>query len=170
MNRMKLGLALVGLLAVPALAQAQMAKGEPGSANIVTVAEKAGDFTTLVKALKAAGLVETLEGKGPFTVFAPTDQAFANLPAGTLDALLKDPEKLRSVLTYHVVAGRVPAAEAMKLSHAKTVNGASLALEMADGHLKVDDATVVKADIRASNGVIHVIDRVLLPPSMQASR
>ncbi|MEJ2185496.1 MAG: fasciclin domain-containing protein [Gemmatimonadota bacterium] len=140
------------------------------SRDIVTVAVEAGQFTTLATALKAAGLVEVLQGKGPFTVFAPTDEAFAKLPAGTVEALLKDPEKLRSILTYHVVAGRVPASDAMKLSHAKTVNGASLAIKVVDGQVKVDDATVVQADIMASNGVIHVIDRVVLPPSMRASK
>lgn len=132
--------------------------------DIVDTAVKAGSFKTLAAALKAAGLVDTLKGKGPFTVFAPTDEAFAKLPAGTLEALLK-PEnkaKLTAILTYHVVAGNVKAADVIKLKSAKTVQGQSVAIDATDG-VKINDAKVVKTDIDCGNGVIHVIDTVLLP-------
>ena len=133
--------------------------------DIVDTAVQAGGFTTLAKALTAAGLVDTLKGPGPFTVFAPTDEAFAKLPAGALDDLLK-PEnkaKLQSVLTYHVVPGKVMSGDAMKLDSAKTVQGGSIDIKSSGGGLMVNDAHVVKADIAASNGVIHVIDMVILP-------
>jgi len=134
-------------------------------ADIVATAESAGQFKTLIAAVKAAGLESTLKGPGPFTVFAPTDDAFAKLPAGTVDSLLKpeNKEKLKAVLTYHVVAGNVPSSEAVKLTSAKTVNGKELRLAAANGGLEVNGAKVVKADIAASNGVIHVIDKVVLP-------
>ncbi|HEV2845443.1 MAG TPA: fasciclin domain-containing protein [Thermoanaerobaculia bacterium] len=132
------------------------------SADIVDTAVAAGDFKTLATALKAAGLVDTLKGPGPFTVFAPTDAAFAKLPAGALDALLKDKAKLTKVLTYHVVAGKVTAADVVKLTSAKTVEGQSVAIDARNG-VKVGNAKVVKADVMASNGVIHVIDTVLIP-------
>jgi uncharacterized surface protein with fasciclin (FAS1) repeats len=131
--------------------------------DIVETAVAAGSFKTLIAAVQAAGLAETLKGKGPFTVFAPTDEAFAKLPAGTVEALLKDKEKLTAILTYHVVAGDVRAAQAMKLNTAKTVNGKSLSITVKDGNVMIDNAKVVKADIAASNGVIHVIDTVVLP-------
>lgn len=131
-------------------------------ADIVDTAVAAGSFNTLVKAVQAAGLVETLKGAGPFTVFAPTDEAFAKLPAGTLEALLKDKAKLQAVLTYHVVPGKVMAADVAGVKSAKTVQGQSLAIDTANG-VKVGNAKVVKTDIVASNGVIHVIDTVLLP-------
>ena len=131
--------------------------------DIVDVAVGAGSFNTLVAAVKAAGLVETLKGPGPFTVFAPTDEAFAKLPPGALDALLADKAKLTAVLTYHVVAGKVMAADAAKLTSATSVQGGALAIDASDG-VKIGGATVIKADIEASNGVIHVIDTVLLPP------
>lgn len=131
--------------------------------DIVDTAVAAGSFKTLTKALTEAGLVDTLKGPGPFTVFAPTDEAFAKLPKGTVEALLKDKQKLVAVLTYHVVPGKVLAADAAKLTSAKTVNGQSLSIKATKGSVKVDGATVVKADIVASNGVIHVIDSVLLP-------
>lgn len=135
--------------------------------DIVDTAIAAGSFTTLVKAVQAAGLVETLKGKGPFTVFAPTDDAFAKLPEGTVEGLLKDIPKLKSVLTYHVVPGKVMAAEVAKMSTAKTVQGQSIRIDAAkwrlDKNVKVNDANVVKADIAADNGVIHVIDKVILP-------
>jgi uncharacterized surface protein with fasciclin (FAS1) repeats len=130
--------------------------------DIVDTAVAAGSFKTLAAALQAAGLVETLKGRGPFTVFAPTDEAFAKLPAGALDALLKDKAKLTAVLTYHVVGGKVTAADVTKLKEAKTVQGGSLRISSAGG-VKVDEASVVKTDIEASNGVIHVIDAVLMP-------
>jgi uncharacterized surface protein with fasciclin (FAS1) repeats len=141
-----------------------VAHAEPKSQDIVAVASKNGSFKTLVAALKAAGLVETLQGTGPFTVFAPTDEAFGKLPHGTVEDLLK-PEnkaKLVAVLTYHVVAGKVMAAD-VKTMKAKTVNGQSLDVKVTDGHVTVDNAKVVKTDLAASNGVIHVIDTVVLP-------
>ena len=131
--------------------------------NIIENAVNSADHTTLVAAVQAAGLVETLSGKGPFTVFAPTDEAFAKLPAGTVEALLKDKAKLASILTYHVVSGDVRAAQAMKLSTAKTVNGQSLGIAVKDGSVMINNAKVVKADIVTTNGVIHVIDTVVLP-------
>ena len=133
--------------------------------DIVDTAVSAGNFNTLVTALKAAGLVETLKSRGPFTVFAPTDDAFAKLPQGTVENLLKpqNKEKLASILTYHVVAGKVMAADVVKLSHAKTVNGQSLSIKTYGNTVKVDSANVIKTDIKCSNGVIHVIDAVVLP-------
>jgi uncharacterized surface protein with fasciclin (FAS1) repeats len=133
--------------------------------NIVTTAVNAGQFKTLVAAVKAAGLADTLSGPGPYTVFAPTDEAFSKLPAGTVESLLKpeNKEKLRAILTYHVLSGKVMSSEAVKLSSAKTVNGKELALDASSGSLKVGGANVAKADILASNGVIHVIDAVVLP-------
>ncbi len=133
--------------------------------DIVDTAVAAGDFKTLATALKAAGLVETLKGAGPFTVFAPTDEAFAKLPAGTLEDLLKpeNKEKLIAILTYHVVAGDVMAKDVVKLSEAKTVNGKSLKIMAKGGKVTIDGANVTKTDIECSNGVIHVIDSVLLP-------
>lgn len=132
------------------------------AADIVDTAISAGQFNTLVKAVKEAGLVDTLKGKGPFTVFAPTDEAFAKLPAGTVEALLKDKQKLTQVLTYHVVPGRVTSSQ-VKPGAVKTVQGQSLKVRTDNGAVMVDDAKVVKADIMASNGVIHVIDTVVLP-------
>ena len=133
--------------------------------DIVDTAIAAGSFTTLAKALTAAGLVATLKGKGPFTVFAPTDAAFAKLPAGTLDDLLKpeNKEKLKGILTYHVVAGKVLAKDVTNLKTAKTVNGQELKITVTDGTVMVDNAKVTKTDIMCSNGVIHVIDAVVLP-------
>jgi uncharacterized surface protein with fasciclin (FAS1) repeats len=154
-NKFRAFVLLSGVLAATSLASA---------ADIVETASAAG-FNTLVTAVKAAGLVETLKGPGPFTVFAPTDAAFAKLPAGTLESLLK-PEnkaKLQSILTYHVVAGRVMAKDVMKMTSAKTVEGENLTITIVGGGVMVNDAHVTKADIKASNGVIHVIDTVLLP-------
>jgi len=133
--------------------------------DVVDTAVGAGDFTTLVTAIKAADLVETLKGKGPFTVFAPTDEAFAKLPAGTVENLLKpeNKQKLVSILTYHVVPGKVMASEVVKLADAKTVNGQSLTITVEGEMVMVDSAKVVKTDIECSNGVIHVIDAVVLP-------
>lgn len=130
--------------------------------DIVDTAVGAGSFNTLVKAVQAAGLVKTLKGPGPFTVFAPTDEAFAKLPAGTLENLLKDKEALAKVLTYHVVPGKVMAAD-VKPGEAKTVQGQSVKLSAEGGKVMVDGATVTAADVVASNGVIHVIDKVILP-------
>ena len=131
-------------------------------ASIVTTATNAGKFTTLVAAVKAAGLVEALEGKGPFTVFAPSDEAFAKLPEGTVAALLENKEKLSSILLYHVVEGKVMAKDAMKLTSAMTLFGQDLAIEAGEG-VKVGGAKVVATDIECTNGVIHVIDTVMLP-------
>lgn len=137
-----------------------IAAGDP---NIVDVAVASGDFSTLVSALQAAGLVSTLQGDGPFTVFAPSDDAFASLPDGALDALLADPELLTRVLLYHVVPGRVLASEVVGLSSATTVNGADVTITSGGGTVMIDDATVIATDIEATNGVIHVIDDVLFP-------
>jgi len=133
--------------------------------DIVDTAVAAGDFKTLAAALQAAGLVDTLKGAGPFTVFAPTDEAFAKLPAGTVESLLKpeNKQKLISILTYHVVAGKVMANDVVKLHEAKTVNGQDVKIMVDDGKVMVNNANVVKTDIQCSNGVIHVIDAVLLP-------
>jgi uncharacterized surface protein with fasciclin (FAS1) repeats len=136
-------------------------------ADIVDTAFAAGSFKTLVAAVTAAGLVDTLKGKGPFTVFAPNDEAFAKLPKGTVEGLLKDIPKLTAVLTYHVVAGKVMAADVVKLKSAKTVQGQEVKIDASKWHLhknvKINDADVIKADIVTDNGVIHVIDKVLLP-------
>ncbi len=130
--------------------------------DIVDTAASAGMFKTLVTAVKAAGLVDTLKGEGPFTVFAPTDEAFEKLPEGTIEALLADTDKLASILTYHVVPGKVMAKDVVKMSSAKTVQGSSLKIDTSSG-VMVDKAKVVKTDIIASNGIIHVIDAVVLP-------
>jgi uncharacterized surface protein with fasciclin (FAS1) repeats len=131
--------------------------------NIVETAVAAGSFNTLVAAVKAAGLVETLSGEGPFTVFAPTDEAFAQIPADQLNALLADKEALTAVLTYHVVAGKVMAEDVVKLSSATTVNGQDVDIKVWDGKVMIDDAQVTTADIDTTNGVIHVINKVILP-------
>jgi uncharacterized surface protein with fasciclin (FAS1) repeats len=133
------------------------------AADIVDTAVSAGSFNTLVTAVKAAGLVDTLKSAGPFTVFAPADAAFAKLPAGTVEGLLKDPEKLKGILLYHVVSGKVMAADVVKLKSAKTVNGKSVKIKVSGGTVMVDAATVAKTDIACDNGVIHVIDTVILP-------
>ncbi len=132
--------------------------------DIVDTAVSAGSFNTLVTAVKAAGLVETLKGEGPFTVFAPTDEAFAKIPEDDLNALLKNKKALTQVLTYHVVPGKVMAADVVKLDSAKTVEGQSVSIDTRSG-VKVNNANVVKTDILTSNGVIHVIDTVLMPSS-----
>jgi uncharacterized surface protein with fasciclin (FAS1) repeats len=153
-------LGLVGIMSVsPARAQ--------GAQDIVETAVAAGSFTTLAKALTAADLLGTLKGPGPFTVFAPTDEAFAKLPAGTLENLLKPENKaqLQRVLTYHVVPGKVMAADVVKVKSAKTVGDGTLTINASGNTVMVDKARVVKTDIGASNGVIHVVDTVLLPPA-----
>lgn len=133
--------------------------------DIVDTAMAAGTFNTLASALKAANLVDTLKGEGPFTVFAPTDEAFAALPEGTLDNLLANPEELAKVLTYHVVPGMVSSEEVVKLNSAKSVEGSEISITVKDGKVMANNATVVTTDIKASNGIIHVIDAVILPPS-----
>jgi uncharacterized surface protein with fasciclin (FAS1) repeats len=150
------------LLALAATADVQAGADKASRPDVVDTAVAAGNFKTLATALQAAGLVETLKGPGPFTVFAPTDDAFAKLPAGTLEALLKDKARLTAVLTYHVVPGRVMAADVVKMTSAKTVQGGRLAIRT-DGGVTVDGVKVVKTDIQAGNGVIHVIDAVLMP-------
>lgn len=159
--RILTSLALAGIIASVAPARAQQPK------DIIDTAVAAGSFSTLAKALAAADLVNTLKGAGPFTVFAPTDAAFAKLPPGTLDNLLKPENKamLQRVLTYHVVAGKVMAADALKLTSAKTVSGDALSIKASGNTVNVGAGKVVTADIVASNGVIHVVDTVLLPPN-----
>ena len=156
-----MGAGLVGLM----LAGAVQAGSHGDKQDIVDTAVAAGQFETLAAALEAAGLVETLKGEGPFTVFAPTDEAFAALPEGTVESLLEPEniEQLQAVLTYHVVAGKVMAEEAMSLDSPTTVQGQDITITTADGTVMINDATVIQADIEASNGVIHVIDSVLLP-------
>jgi uncharacterized surface protein with fasciclin (FAS1) repeats len=161
-------LALTALATPPVAAQytpsdaAQKANAAAPTMNIVEVASSAGMFTTLLTAAKAAGLAETLAKGGPFTVFAPTDEAFAALPAGTVERLLKDTEKLKAILLYHVVSGRVMATDVAGLTSATTLQGGALKIDTSHG-VMINDAMVVKADVAASNGVIHVINKVLLP-------
>ena len=150
------------LTAGPLAAQQPAPTAKASDNTIVAVAAQAGSFNTLIAALKAAGLDEVLKGEGPFTVFAPTDEAFAKLPAGTVEALLKDVPKLKQVLLYHVAAGKVSSGDVVKLHHVKTVQGQSLEVNTKDG-VRIGKAKVVKVDVAASNGVIHVIDTVLLP-------
>lgn len=132
-------------------------------ADIVDTAVSAGSFSTLVAAVKAAGLVDTLKGPGPFTVFAPSDEAFAQLPEGTVDSLLKDIPELTKILTYHVVSGKVTASDVVNLDKATTLEGSDLTIDASNG-VKVNGSMVVQPDIEADNGVIHVIDMVLVPP------
>ena len=162
--------AFVGtLFAVTILASTSALAGGYGKAkkqdDIVDVAVAAGEFNTLAAALDAADLVDTLKSDGPFTVFAPTDEAFAALPEGTVESLLQpeNRDQLVWILTYHVVPGKVTAADVVELDKAATVNGADIAIRVNDGNVRINDATVVTADIAASNGVIHVIDSVILP-------
>ena len=152
-------------LILSVLASAVPASAGPAQKDIVDTAVAAGNFNTLATALQAAGLADTLKGNGPFTVFAPTDEAFGKLPPGTVESLLKpeNKEKLKAILLYHVVSGNVTAAQVAQLNSAKTINGQNLKLKVDDGTVMVNDAKVVKADVLASNGVIHVIDTVLLP-------
>ena len=158
---MKKLFATTAALAVAALVFAAPARA--AEKDIVDTAVAAGSFKTLAKLLTDAGLVDTLKGAGPFTVFAPTDEAFAKVPKATLEALAADKAKLRAVLTYHVVPGRVLAADVVKLKEAKTVQGQMVKISAAGGAVKVDNANVIKTDILCTNGVIHVIDSVILP-------
>jgi uncharacterized surface protein with fasciclin (FAS1) repeats len=151
--------AVIALAALVPLASAQTTS----KANIVQTAVAAGQFKTLVALVKEAGLAGTLQGKGPFTVFAPTDAAFAKVPKATLAALKHDRAKLRAVLLYHVLKGKVTAAKVVKLRSVKTLNGQSLKIRVSHGKVTIGGARIVKTDIAASNGVIHVIDRVLIP-------
>lgn len=162
--------AVAALLTLSACAPAYNSKENQPMKNIVQVAVENGNFKTLVAAVQAAGLAETLSGPGPFTVFAPTDAAFAKLPAGTVQALLADKEKLASILTYHVVSGRVVAADITRMNGAMpaTVNGQKLDIKVRGGNVYVNGAQVTTADVSASNGVIHVIDGVLMPKAEPA--
>ena len=164
-NTFALGTLVAVVLAV-AVSGSTVVRAE--TRDVVDTAVAAGSFKTLAKALDAAGLVTTLKGAGPFTVFAPTDEAFAKLPAGTLETLLKpeNREKLRRILTYHVVSGKVMASDAMKLQSAKAVSGDTITVKVQDGVVHLDNATVTSADVIASNGVIHVIDSVILPKGL----
>jgi uncharacterized surface protein with fasciclin (FAS1) repeats len=156
-------LSIVAVLTIMLTAGTLFAAPTTADETIVDIAIANGNFTTLVAAVQAAGLVDTLSGEGPFTVFAPTDEAFAKLPAGTVEALLADPDKLAAILTYHVVSGTVMAADVVELNSAKTVNGQEVSIKVWDGKVMINDATVTATDIVASNGVIHVIDTVILP-------
>jgi len=168
---MRKALFIVAALACAALAAGFLARpqvvsaNEPAKKDIVDTAVAAGNFKTLAAALKAAGLIDTLKGAGPFTVFAPTDEAFAKLPAGTVEELLKpeNKEKLVAILTYHVVPAKAMAQDVSAMTSAKTVNGKELKLKVDGEKVMVNEATVIKADIETSNGVIHVINTVLLP-------
>jgi uncharacterized surface protein with fasciclin (FAS1) repeats len=165
---------IVGLLAAPTLfahcggcgvGEEHSHASEASTGDIVAVASSAGDFNTLVAAVKAAGLVETLQSDGPFTVFAPNDEAFAKLPKGTVENLLANPAELKKILLYHVVPGKVTAAEVVKLDDAKTAEGSDVRIKVKGSSVMVDNATVIATDVMASNGVIHVIDAVILPSS-----
>jgi uncharacterized surface protein with fasciclin (FAS1) repeats len=159
--------ALAAFLITAGPAAAQMSMDRPAPADdIVAVAAGAGSFTTLLAAADAADLVDALQSEGPLTVFAPTDEAFAALPAGTIEMLLKpeNKEKLQAVLLYHVVEGEVTSDEVVKLTSAKSLQGDTIDIQVKDGKVYVDQAQVIQADVQASNGVIHVIDAVILPP------
>ena len=165
LNLKKMVVGAMAAVAVTLVTASAIRATEAQAKDIVETAVAAGSFKTLATALEAAGLVGTLQGAGPFTVFAPTDEAFAKLPAGTVESLLK-PEnkaKLQRILTYHVVAGKVMATDVLKMRTAKAVSGDSITISTPGGGVKVDNANVVKTDIAASNGVIHVIDAVILP-------
>jgi uncharacterized surface protein with fasciclin (FAS1) repeats len=155
-------LTILTLMTIFALSLA-VSPAQAQTKDIVDTAVAAGTFNTLAAALKATDLIGTLKGAGPFTVFAPTDEAFAKLPKATLDALLKDPAKLKGILLYHVVSGKVMAGDVVKITSAKSVQGSAITIKVADGKVMVDNAHVAKTDILASNGVIHVIDTVILP-------
>ena len=157
-----MGAGMAGLMMAGAV-QAGSHEHDEATADIVDTAAAAGQFETLVAAVEAAGLVDTLKGEGPFTVFAPTDEAFAALPEGTVEGLLQDPEALAQVLTYHVVVGTYMASDVAGMEHAETLQGGHLSISASDYGVRINDASVVTADVEASNGVIHVIDTVLIP-------
>jgi uncharacterized surface protein with fasciclin (FAS1) repeats len=160
-KRTAVALVALGVLGLSLQAFAKAPEKKP---DIVDTAVKAKSFKTLVAAVEAADLVETLKGEGPFTVFAPTDEAFAKLPEGTVEALLKDKKKLAAILTYHVVPGAVHAKDVVKLEEAETVQGGKVKIKVKEDEVFINGAKVIKADIECGNGVIHVIDAVLLPP------
>jgi uncharacterized surface protein with fasciclin (FAS1) repeats len=164
MKRVLAGVAVLGLSSTAWVQSQAVAQHSAPRADIVETAAKAGQFKTLLKAAQAAGLVSTLKSKGPFTVFAPTDAAFAKLPKGTVQALLNDKEKLRAILTYHVVPGRMHASKVVKTPYVIPVNKKPLYIQMRNGKPAIGNAYIVKTDINTSNGVIHVIDSVLMPP------
>ena len=169
MRRIRSFLAIAAVAALAVAAIGSTASARPAAdGNIVQTAVAAGQFTTLATLLQQTGLADTLAGGGPFTVFAPTDAAFAKVPPATLQALAADPAKLRQVLLYHVVSGAVPAADVVKLTGAKTLNGATVTIKVADGVVRLDGATVTATDVMASNGIIHVIDSVLIPKAPAA--
>lgn len=161
MNLKRISATLAGFIMACTLSVSSLA-GSPK--DIVDTAVSAGNFNTLATALEAAGLVDTLKSEGPFTVFAPTDEAFAKIPKETLDGILADKDKLTAILTYHVVAGKVMASDVVNLASAETVQGQSITIDTSAG-VMVDNAKVVATDIEASNGVIHVIDTVIIPKS-----
>jgi uncharacterized surface protein with fasciclin (FAS1) repeats len=152
-------------LAIAGPVQAQYNSAPAADKDIVEVAAEAGTFTTLLAAAEAAGLVDVLKSEGPFTVFAPTDEAFAKLPEGTVESLLANPDALRAILLYHVVPGKVMAAQVVGMSEAATAQGATISISTYGESVRINDATVLTADVEASNGVIHIIDTVILPPS-----
>ena len=165
-NRIFMSIAMLVLMSVTIFAQMDTKMVTKAVNNdIVQTAINAGNFTTLATALTEAGLVDALKGEGPFTVFAPTDEAFKNLPDGALEGLLKDKEALKNVLLYHVVSGKVSSKEVVDLNQATTLNGSDLKIKTDDGKVMINDANVTGADVMASNGIIHVIDKVLLPPT-----
>ena len=165
MKRILMASVVLGLVAgISSIPTATVAAADEPKKDIVDTAVAADQFKTLVAAVKAAELVETLKGEGPFTVFAPTDEAFKKVPKETLDALLKDKKALTSVLTYHVVPGKVMAADVVKLDSAKTAQGKEIKIVTKDGKVTVNGANVVKTDVLCTNGVVHVIDTALLPP------
>ena len=165
-NRISMSIAILVLMSVTVFAQMDTKMVTKAVQNdIVQTAISAGNFTTLATALTEAGLVDALKGEGPFTVFAPTDEAFKNLPDGALEGLLKDKEALKNVLLYHVVSGKVSSKEVVDLNQATTLNGSDLKIKTDDGKVMINDANVTGADVMASNGIIHVIDKVLLPPT-----
>ena len=165
-NRLFISVAMILVMSVTLFAQMDTKMVSKSVKNdIVQTAINAGNFTTLATALTEAGLVDALKSDGPFTVFAPTDEAFKNLPKGALDNLLKDKEALKNVLLYHVVSGKVSSNEVVDLNKATTMNGSDIKIKTTDGKVMINDAQVTGADVMASNGIIHVIDKVLLPPS-----
>lgn len=166
MNTLRLSALTIVMFAVSLISiNAQEYSTKSASKDIVTTAVDAGIFKTLATALTEAGLIETLQGKGPFTVFAPTDEAFAKLPKGTVEGLLKDKEALKKVLLYHVVSGNVMSTDVVKLSEATTVEGSKVKIKVVDGNVMLNNAKVTTTDVKASNGVIHIIDTVLSPPT-----
>lgn len=167
MNRYVVLSLVLALGTVPAFAGSSCSGSSAAQAantgDIVATASSAGSFNTLVAAVQAAGLVETLQSDGPFTVFAPTDEAFAKLPEGTVEALIANPDQLRAILLYHVVPGKVMAADVVSLNSATTAQGSDVEIMLADGRVMINDANVTATDIETSNGVIHVIDTVIIP-------